>query len=104
EELKPVTLETQRLYLRELNPEIYQHLFTSCSDAEITKFLGLQSDKELEEEKKSFAMGVSTYYVSFKNFLLIDKQTEEVLGKCGFHTWAQKHRRAEVGYHLFQDK
>lgn len=104
EQLNPTTLETERLYLREFSPKICQQLLTACSDEEIVSYLGLKSDEELAQEKANFNKGISTYFVSFYNFLLLDKLTGEVLGRCGYHTWIPKHRRAEVGYYLFHDK
>ncbi|GAB3203832.1 ribosomal-protein-alanine N-acetyltransferase [Pontibacter aydingkolensis] len=100
----PAIFETDRLYLREYTPKVCQQLFASCSDAEITEFLGIQSEKELAEEKENFKKGISTWFVSFHNFHLLDKQSGKVLGRCGYHTWIPKHRRAELGYHLFHDK
>ena len=104
QKLNPIVLETERLYLRALTPEIYQQLFTTCSDAEISEYMGLATAEELAEEKEKFKLGFVTYFISFRNFMLIDKQTGAVLGRCGYHTWIPKHRRAEIGYHLFHDQ
>lgn len=103
-QLNPNLLETERLYLRELIPEIYQHLFTHCSDVEICEYMGLKTAKELAEEKAKFRKGIVTYLITFRNFHLLDKKSGAVLGRCGFHTWIPTHRRAEVGYHLFNDE
>lgn len=103
-QLHPALLETERLFLREYTPEICQQLFTSCSDTEIAAYLGLRTSAELAEEKENFSKGMVTYYSSFHNFHLLDKQNRDVLGRCGFHTWIPTHRRAEVGYHLFSDE
>ncbi|PRY14259.1 ribosomal-protein-alanine N-acetyltransferase [Pontibacter ummariensis] len=97
-------LETERLYLRELNPEIYAQLLTSRSDSELMAYFGFQAKEALEEEKERFRQGFVTYFISFHNFHLLDKKTEQVIGKCGFHTWIPTHRRAEVGYQLFHDQ
>lgn len=100
---QPIVLETERLYLSELSPAVYNHLFTACSDEEITAYLGLQNKAELADEKSKFSQGLTTHYYSFKNFRLIDKGSDKVLGRCGFHTWIKSHRRAEVGYALLDD-
>jgi [ribosomal protein S5]-alanine N-acetyltransferase len=100
---QPIVLETERLYLSELSPAIYNYLFTACSDQEITVYLGLKDAAELEEEKAKFKQGLTTYFHSFKNFRLLDKPTNTVLGRCGYHTWIVTHRRAEVGYALLDD-
>lgn len=100
---KPVILETPRLYLREVNPALMQHLMTACGDAEICATLGLKDEQELKQEKAKFQLGMTTYFQSFKNFMLVDKQTDKTIGRCGYHTWVVSHRRAEVGYVLFDD-
>ncbi|MDX5418555.1 MAG: GNAT family N-acetyltransferase [Hymenobacteraceae bacterium] len=100
---QPVVLETERLYLSELNPAIYNHLFTVCSDEEIMAYLGMKNTEELAEEKDKLSKGLTTYFHSFKNFRILDKKTDTVLGRCGFHTWIISHRRAEIGYHLLHD-
>lgn len=103
EKLNPILLETERLYLRELSPETYQHLFTSCSDNEISDYFGFRTDEELNAEKDKFSQGITTYSISFCKFHLIDKASGSVIGDCDYHTWILKHRRAELGYKLFDD-
>ncbi len=97
-------LETERLYLRELSPEIYTHLFTNCTDNEISAYFGFKTKEELETEKANFKKGIETYTVSFKKFHLLDKSTGNIIGDCDYHTWIPKHRRAELGYKLYSDE
>ncbi|QCR22946.1 GNAT family N-acetyltransferase [Pontibacter sp. SGAir0037] len=103
EEIKPVFLETERLYLRELNPEMYKRLFTSCTDEEIKDYMGLSSEEALQEKKKSFYQDYSTDLFNFKSFHLLDKLDGSVIGKCGYHTWVKANRSAEIEYELFCD-
>ncbi|MHC2993779.1 GCN5 family acetyltransferase [Pontibacter sp. HJ8] len=98
-----VVLETERLYLSELNPDIYHYLFTFCSDEEIKAYLGLKNAEELADEKDKFRQGLTTYFHSFKNFRILHKAQGTMMGRCGFHTWIVSHRRAEVGYTLLDD-
>jgi ribosomal-protein-alanine N-acetyltransferase len=97
-------METERLWLRELCPEILENLFSTATDEEIIDFLGLRSLKELEVEKEKMKKGVVTFNRSFKNFQLIDRATNKIIGNCGFHTWMLQHNRAEIGYSLFDDQ
>lgn len=103
-QLNPNVLETDRLYLRELTPAVYQHLFTNCSDSEICEYMGIKTAQELAEEKAKVSKGITTYFITFHNFHLLDKKSGAVLGRCGYHTWIPTHRRAEVGYNLFNDE
>ncbi len=98
----PITnhIETERLLLRELNPEVFKHLFTKCTDDEIAAFLNLQSNEELMAEKEKFQKGFTTAWISLCNFQLIEKSSHLIIGACGFHTVYLQHARAEVGYAL----
>ena len=98
-----VILETERLYLRELSPAVYNYLFTEYNNSKIAEYMGLSTSKEVELEREKYSLGLVTYYATFRSFHLLDKQTGRVLGKCGYHTWVPTHRRAEIGYELFAD-
>ena len=98
-----ICLETERLYLRELSPEVYKQLFTECNSSRIAEYLGLNTSSEVEIEREKYNLGMVTYFSTFMSFHLIDKQTGNIIGKCGFHTWIPTHRRAEVGYEIFKE-
>jgi ribosomal-protein-alanine N-acetyltransferase len=98
--LNSLVIETDRLFLKEITPDIIYKLFTFYNDEEIMQFLGLESENELEMERMKFEGGRTTYRTSFKNFLLIDKATNRVIGGLGFHNWYPQHFRSEIGYHL----
>lgn len=96
-------LETQHLILRKLTPETYNYIFQEYNDNELKAFLGFTTDEELDKEKDKFSKGIATYNRSFVNFQLIDKQTNAIMGACGYHTWYTEHHRAEIGYALNND-
>ena len=62
------------------------------------------TDTELEIELGKFRKGLTMHNRSFRNFLLIDKDGGNVIGKCGFHTWYPDHSRAEIGYNMINDE
>lgn len=99
---KQTILETDRLFLKELNSEIVHYLFTSCSDDEIASYMALKV-QELAVERYKFENGLTTHQMSFKNFLILDKTNDRVIGKCGFHTWYAQHSRAEIGYSIIDE-
>src|SRR5688500_2749869 len=96
-----IILETDRLYLRELSPEVYKHLFTACNSSRIAEYLGLTTSNEVDIEREKYNQGMVTYFTTFLSFHILDKRSGRVLGKCGFHTWVPTHRRAEIGYELY---
>lgn len=96
-------LETQRLRLRKLTPEVFDYIFNNYSEEQICAFLGLRSEQEFLREHEKYWEGLSTYNRSFLYFQLLQKDTARVLGWCGFHTWYIDHRRAEIGYVLYEE-
>ncbi|MEO8151190.1 MAG: GNAT family protein [Bacteroidia bacterium] len=103
EHIKSNVLETERLLLREINPEVMNYLFSSCDENDIKEFLGLQNDEAFQTEKEKFENGLTRHNISFKNFRLINKDSGKIIGECGFHTWYFNHRRAEIGYSIFNE-
>lgn len=93
-------ISTPRLLLRKLTPYVYNYVFEHYTEEELKRFFGCQNETELEEEKKKYRQGLSMYRKSLLLFQLIDPQTLEVIGWCGYHTWYVLHNRAEVGYIL----
>jgi ribosomal-protein-alanine N-acetyltransferase len=47
--------------------------------------------------------GMETHRHSLFFFLLVEKNTEQPIGECGFHTWNRTHQRAELYYVLRAD-
>ena len=97
-EIQTNLIETERLLLKELNPDVLKELYTSFPDDYIMKFLGLTSEEELEKEKNKWRGGLGTYRSTYKRFLLVEKTTGKVIGSGGFHNWYPDHMRAELGY------
>lgn len=97
-------LETPRFLLRETTPEVYHYVFTTYSKEQIMAFFGHRSQEEFKLDEYRFQNGLRTFNKTFLYFYIIDKQTNIVVGWCGFHTWYLDHRRAEIGYMLFDDQ
>lgn len=91
-------LETERLLLKEVNPEVWNYIFTHLPDADIMSLLALKDFIALEAEKQKFRNGLETYRLSFKLFLLREKNTGFTIGKIGYHNWYKAMDLAEVGY------
>jgi ribosomal-protein-alanine N-acetyltransferase len=95
-----IILETERLLLKEVNPEILTQLFRYGSDAAIKEFLGITDNEELIKERHNYEAGLATFRITFRNFVIHDKQSGKHIGKIGFHTWYPAHSRAEIGYDI----
>jgi [ribosomal protein S5]-alanine N-acetyltransferase len=93
-------IPTKRLLLREMTPQVYQHVFVNYTDEELKLFFGLQTDEALEQKKGMYNNGMTTFNKSFLYFQLLKKDSKENIGWCGYHTYYTQHSRAELGYVL----
>jgi ribosomal-protein-alanine N-acetyltransferase len=92
------TIETKRLILKALSPDEMKHIFENHTKEEIKKILGHRSEEDYEKEAFKHKNGYSSYNRSFRLFLLMDKSSDTIIGRCGLHNWNAEHRRAEIGY------
>ena len=97
-------LETERLLLRKLTDEDYAFIIQNCSDTEAMELFGFTALEELAKEKSRQPKGYSTFNKSFLVFQLIEKESNKIIGWCGYHTWYRDHNRAELGYGLRNDE
>jgi ribosomal-protein-alanine N-acetyltransferase len=93
-------LETERLLLREQNPEDAKAIFALFSEPAVTQFHNLDTFIDIEEalrlierQKKRFesASGI--------RWGIVRKRDNTLIGSCGF-TWNKQTDSAEVGYEL----
>ncbi|WGX74975.1 GNAT family N-acetyltransferase [Paraclostridium bifermentans] len=94
-------IETDRLMLRELETTDINDLFDILSSERVTKYYGKYPMKNLSEADDL----ILKFYKSFKDQKSIRwgielKETNRIIGTCGFHCWNKNHFRAEVGYEL----
>lgn len=98
------TYQTSRLQLRKFTPEVYHLLFSNYSAPEIIKMMGLDSEEQYQKLRQKCEGGLASYNRSLVTFQLINRNSNTVIGACGFHNWYPEHRRAELGYHLDKDE
>lgn len=98
-----LTLETSRLILKGFSPEDMKYVFDNLPRPEIMKLLGHRHDEEYLKEEYKHKNGYASYNRSFKLFLLIDKESGLIIGRCGLHNWNKDHKRAEIGYVMTEE-
>jgi len=94
-------LTTKRLYLREINVTDLNRMYTILSREDVTRYYGLDAVKnssevmelihyfrEMYDTKKGIRWGI------------INKQTNQLIGSCGFNAYQERNKRAEIGYEL----
>lgn len=95
------TLETERLMLREVTMEDAPDMLSYLSDEKVAHQMGVEpylTAKSVEEE-------ISWYTSIWENgtgirWGIMLKQTDTIIGSCGFLNRETKHSRAEIGYEL----
>ncbi len=97
-------LHTKRLLLRKVTPEVHAYVIENYSTEEAISFFGHSDSEGLETEQKRYKSGLETFNRSILYFQLIDKETKNVIGWCGYHTWYKDHARAEIGYGLNEEQ
>jgi len=93
-------IETGRLVLKGISPDHMKFIFENYPKAEIKKILGHRSEEDYQKEESKHKNGYSSYNRSFMLFLMTDKESDTIIGRCGIHNWNAEHRRAEIGYGL----
>ena len=77
---KTIMIETERMLLVEHTPELYKYLFDSCESEQIKNTLGCIDDAAFNKECERYNAGMTSYQLSFKNFLMTDKVTGVPIG------------------------
>lgn len=96
--LKPVIIETQRLKLTGYTCQDMTFIFENFSRDEIKKILGHRTDEDYQIEEYKYKNGYASYNRAFILFLLTERTTQSIIGRCGLHNWNKEHHRAEIGY------
>jgi ribosomal-protein-alanine N-acetyltransferase len=91
-------IETNRLILSGISPEQMTYIFENLPKDEIKRILGHRSEEDYQKEESKHKNGYSSYNRSFILFLMTDKTSNIIIGRCGIHNWNIEHRRAEIGY------
>lgn len=98
-------LETPRLLLRPLTGEQWEELLLRRPVAEVMEHLGIVDKIVFDRHRLRAANGgFSTHNRKLLIFHLLDKDTERLIGWCGYHTWYIEHDRAEIGYGLDDER
>ena len=97
-----IELHTDRLLLKSITPAIVSELFEQKNEAELKQYFN-HDEAGYEHLKSMHDDGMKMFRISTFYFLLIYKETQKVIGECGFHTWNSVHARAEIFYSLRND-
>lgn len=102
-ELKPIIIETNRLILNGFSPHDLTFIFEEYPKDKIMKILGHRTDEDFQKEKLKQINGYAAYNRSFILFLITEKKSNIIIGRCGLHNWNKEHNRAEIGYNIIDE-
>ena len=95
------SLTTNRLRLRQIQPEDAEALFATFSDEEAMQFYGHEPHWSLDETRRSIEQ-TQTRYARREaiRWGVTLKDEDRVIGSCSFHHFDTGFHRAETGYEL----
>ncbi|GAB0166913.1 GNAT family N-acetyltransferase [Lysinibacillus sp. CTST325] len=92
---------TKRLYLRKMKMADAHILFNIWSDPEVTKFMNITNFTHEEQAKEMIELfDELTEERKAIRFTIIEKESNEIIGSCGFNSIDEVNASAEIGYDL----
>ncbi len=95
------SLETDRLLLRPLADQDLEFVYRHFSDPEVTRYLlDEEPVRTLQQAREIIDFYAEPSSKSYNRWIILRKSDELPIGTCGYHKWAKRHFRAEIGYDL----
>ncbi len=97
-------LETERLVLRPMHESDVEDLFEVYSDAEVLRFMPLRLREKIEDIEAKVAWFLKRYEDGKPApWVIVLKETNKVIGLCGFFHWVERFAYAEIMSLLARD-
>jgi ribosomal-protein-alanine N-acetyltransferase len=103
-DIKFEIIETERLILKGISNQLMFNIFETFPKEQIKLILGHETDEAFEKELYKHKNGYSSYKSAFVMFLLEDKASKQIIGRCALHNWNAECYRAEIGYHIEKEE
>ncbi|GGA85422.1 GNAT family N-acetyltransferase [Ornithinibacillus halotolerans] len=97
-------LETNRLILRQITEKDAEDILKYLSDEEVMQYYGLEPFESIHD-----ALEEISWYQSLQNnktgtrWGITLKESDVVIGSCGFHNTNSEHYRTEIGFELSKE-
>lgn len=94
-------LRTERLHLRKMKVSDSPSLFKIWSDPEVTKFMNVDCFTD-ESQAKDMIKLLDEFSQDNKaiRFSIIEMESDEIIGSCGFNFLDFENAKAEIGYDI----
>ncbi|PJO42009.1 GNAT family N-acetyltransferase [Lysinibacillus xylanilyticus] len=94
-------IHTKRLYLRKMKMADAHSLFNIWSDPDVSKFMNIANFTHEEQAKEIIELfDELTEERKAIRFTIIKKESNEIIGSCGFNSFDVDNASAEIGYDL----
>lgn len=99
--LAETELHTKRLYLRKMKVSDASSLFSIWSDPDVTKFMNVSSFTHENQAKEMIELldGL-THANEAIRFSIIEIESTQIIGSCGYNSLDFENAKAEIGYDL----
>lgn len=95
------TLYAERIILRKINKNDLNKLFECLSNEHVTKYMFIDTNKTIYSTQKFLDTILSRYTEDKPSpWAIALKESNELIGMCGFSKYDYKNKKAEVGYLL----
>ncbi|TCZ80761.1 N-acetyltransferase [Paenibacillus albiflavus] len=94
-------LHTERLYLRKMKVSDSSSLFKIWSDPDVTKFMNVSyfTNENQAKEMINLFDDLSRDSKAIR-FSIINKESNEIIGSCGYNSFDFENEKAEIGYDI----
>ena len=94
-------LNTERLHLRKMNVADSPYLYKIWSDPDVTKFMNIENftheDQAIEIIEILDELAQDQKAI---RFTIIERQSNKIIGSCGFNSIDFESEKAEIGYEI----
>ena len=85
--MNPIQLHTPRLLLKAVTPALIHELMETKTQEEVCAWFGVEEDG-YRNLLSMHEQGMETHRISKYYFLLVEKESNRIIGECGFHTYS----------------
>lgn len=98
------TYESERFRLRDFEPGDLAAVYENFSDPRVMKYYDAAPLGKMAEAERLLAeWRHAEHHGTGLRWAIADRNSNRLIGTCGFHALARRHRRAEIGYELHPD-
>lgn len=95
------SLETKRLYLKNIDSSDREFILKQFSDVDVNEYLyDAEAMKDISEADELIEFYTQEEPCNQHRWIIINKENNEKIGTCGFHCLDKKHKCVDIGYDL----